>query len=149
MHLILSKRNPTNSNYTTKSGQLLYKVDKSRKVGTGTATIRKAVSTVHGVWQGDDSETQLTRVKSDPVSGKSSLEKNVPGAARRSVDEAFEDSDDEDEDRAGPRATSPFTLRSIFVHSSPRVSDSTAWTCPSVIISGRKDGHGTEGEWHI
>jgi hypothetical protein len=53
MRLILSSRHPRNSVYTTETGQVLYKVDKPHKFGHGIATIRKAVGTVHGVWQGD------------------------------------------------------------------------------------------------
>lgn len=53
MRLILSSRHPRNSTYTTETGQILYKVNKPRRFGYGVATIRKAVGTVHGVWQGN------------------------------------------------------------------------------------------------
>ncbi|EKM83257.1 hypothetical protein AGABI1DRAFT_104959 [Agaricus bisporus var. burnettii JB137-S8] len=54
MRLILSSsRHPRNSAYSTETGQMLYKVDKPHKFGSSIATIRKAVKTIDGVWQGD------------------------------------------------------------------------------------------------
>lgn len=51
MRLILSSRYPRNSTYSTETGHVLYKVNKP--INDSIATIRKAVSTVNGVWQGD------------------------------------------------------------------------------------------------
>jgi hypothetical protein len=53
MRFILSSRHPRNSVYSTEEGQVLYKVNKPKQLGCGVATIRKAVKTVNGVWEGD------------------------------------------------------------------------------------------------
>ncbi|KAJ3556101.1 hypothetical protein NP233_g12055 [Leucocoprinus birnbaumii] len=61
MHLFLSGRNPANSSYAAETGQVLYKVTTPLKVGPGTTTIRKAVGTVQGVWQGETGALELLK----------------------------------------------------------------------------------------
>jgi hypothetical protein len=105
MNLILSSRHPRNSTYThSETGQILYKVE------PGTATIRKAVGTVKGVWKGEPSSSSgTTRSPARQISGVSERSKcgssDVEGGGsgkdshdrrrRSSVDETFVDSDDE------------------------------------------------------
>lgn len=121
MRLILSSRNPKTSTYTTDSGELLYKVDKSHVIRTGTVTIRKAVGTVQGVWQGDSLKPQSSP-KSDPFSDKSSFDKrdepSMNDVDRRSVDEAFADSDSEDDSEAGPSTKDLPVLEGHFAFAS-------------------------------
>ncbi|KXN87011.1 hypothetical protein AN958_09357 [Leucoagaricus sp. SymC.cos] len=119
MRLILSGRHPRNSTYTnSQTGEILYKVDKPRKLGPGTATIRKAVRTVGGVWRGPDNGigessssssgrpqngTRKSSVGSWPTATTISTSDKCDtvldsskGEERRSVDEEFAiDSDDE------------------------------------------------------
>lgn len=101
MRLILSSHHPRNSTYSTEAGQILYKVDKPLKLGNSVATIRKAVGTVNGVWQGDESESKA-RAKSS-FSDKEAVEREkddlVYGgrSSADSRDELFADSDSEDE----------------------------------------------------
>lgn len=110
MRLILSSRHPKNSTYSTESGQLLYKVDTPYKLGVRTATIRKAVATVDGVWQSNSDSRKLqsipSREKSPFGDDKHAIEKqeegSVPESDRRSVDGAFIDSDEEDNNEGGP-----------------------------------------------
>ncbi|KAL9714606.1 hypothetical protein Ac2012v2_001263 [Leucoagaricus gongylophorus] len=61
MLLLLSSSNPANSTYATAEGQILYKVTKPF---IGTATIRKAVRTVQGVWNGTH---KLQRLNDKPI----------------------------------------------------------------------------------
>lgn len=128
MRLILSGRHPRNSTYATESGQVLYKVDKPNNVGPRTATIRKAVGTVHGIWQGNldplprsptsvssSSASRGNRAKwrgragssdaavskgASPGSRRDSELVDVGEDRRRSSieDQAFADSDDEEEE---------------------------------------------------
>ncbi|KAF5349704.1 hypothetical protein D9756_008876 [Leucocoprinus leucothites] len=113
MRLILSSRCPKNSTYSSESGQLLYKVDTPCKLGVRTATIRKAVATVNGVWQSSSDSKKFqsipSREKSPFDDDKHIIEKqgegSLPDSDRRSVDEAFTDSDEEDNEKGGPSIT--------------------------------------------
>ncbi|KAJ3572618.1 hypothetical protein NP233_g2959 [Leucocoprinus birnbaumii] len=123
MRLILSSRHPKNSTYSTESGQLLYKVDTPMKLGNRTATIRKAVATVDGVWQGSNDSPRLSLTQSgekSPFSDKYSSEKYdtvpIPEADRQSVDEVFIDSDDEDEVDGGGAGPSTLGLPELEGH---------------------------------
>lgn len=114
MHLILSGRHPRNSTYTNgETGQVLYKVDKPHKlVGAGTATIRKAVGTVGGVWHGESAANSTSPGRSLTLrsSGRESSpheqdndresERRLKGDGdrRSSMDATFVDSDSEDVD---------------------------------------------------
>jgi hypothetical protein len=100
MRLTLSGRHPRNSAYVSETGQILYKVHKPRQFGPGTATIRKAVGTVHGVWEGDSNELVERRVKSSfSEKPEDSTDKRDDGGAGHgsSVDRGLDDSDLEDE----------------------------------------------------
>jgi len=61
MLLLLSSSSPANSTYATAEGQILYKVTKPF---IGTATMRKAVRTVQGVWNGT---YELQRLNDKPI----------------------------------------------------------------------------------
>ncbi len=64
MQLILSSRHPRNSTYSAETGEVLYKIDKPYKLSPTVATIRKAVGTVNGVWNGD---SEQFKVKANPL----------------------------------------------------------------------------------
>ncbi|KXN82687.1 hypothetical protein AN958_02252 [Leucoagaricus sp. SymC.cos] len=104
MRLTLSTRHPRNSAYTTESGVTLYKVDKPRTIANGTATIRKAVGTVHGVWQDGSLKLPDSDRPKSPFSDKEDMGKEPSelNAERRSVDGTFTVSDLEDEGGDGP-----------------------------------------------
>ncbi|KAF5349674.1 hypothetical protein D9756_008870 [Leucocoprinus leucothites] len=103
MRLLMSSAHPRNCTYTNEAGQVLYKVDKPVTLeGTGTATIRKAVETVNGVWQGDASSsgTKLPARGKSPFVDHDSSDKWYEGnddSDRRSLDQNFAGSDGEEE----------------------------------------------------
>jgi hypothetical protein len=112
MRLILSSRHPRNCVYTTETGKILYKVDKPRRFGHGIATIRKAVGTVHGVWQGDGLAAQAL-APSLPVE-KSPFDDPEPEEGGRSIesredDAPFADSDSDDDDDVEGGSSVPST----------------------------------------
>ncbi|KAJ3565824.1 hypothetical protein NP233_g7397 [Leucocoprinus birnbaumii] len=136
MRLILSSRHPRNSSYSTESGEILYKVTKPPRLGPRTVTIRKAVGTVQGVWQGDPDQSRPRSISASSSSASRGIRAKVPtrpgtsesmvskmtgrnrrdselvdvdGGGRKSPtdDEGFTDSDDEDEEEEGVEPGSP------------------------------------------
>lgn len=108
MRLTLSSRHPRNSCYSTETGQILYKVDKPHASGSGTATIRKAVNTVNGVWDGN-------------------LESSISSASRHSdqAPVATEVVVENVNDRSTSSLSVPYRGSTNELHSSRRESGST------------------------
>ncbi|EKM83246.1 hypothetical protein AGABI1DRAFT_82873 [Agaricus bisporus var. burnettii JB137-S8] len=99
MRLILSSPHPRNSAYSTEDGQVLYKVDKPRKLRNEIATVRKAVNTVNGVWEGDFS---FKKGATSPLldvepQEKNELDKDGERRSMNSQDGLFNNSDTEDD----------------------------------------------------
>jgi hypothetical protein len=116
MRLILSSRYPRNSTYSTETGHVLYKVNKSHKFNDGIATIRKAVNTVDGVW-GGDLQSQRTTLRPQSPDSDTAAEVEHEGGdlspyrSRESQDARFASSDPENDDHceAGPSTTGSHT----------------------------------------
>lgn len=111
MRLLLDSAHPRNATYTNEAGQVLYKVDKPVTLdGMGTATIRKTVGTIEGIWQGDMSLPSNPRAREQSPFPDSTHEWSEDGADgdRRSIDKPFSGSDDEDEQERSPNELPKF-----------------------------------------
>ncbi|KAF7777710.1 hypothetical protein Agabi119p4_3782 [Agaricus bisporus var. burnettii] len=147
MRLILSSsRHPRNSAYSTETGQMLYKVDKPHKFGSSIATIRKAVKTIDGVWQGDlDSKyagESFLVDNGEMIAGEQNeLEKK--SGERRSMDSQdapFADTDSENDNLLGPSTNGLPVLEGNFAFHAQvefHTFNSTHF---------RRDGLGTAGD---
>jgi hypothetical protein len=104
MRLILSSRHPRNSTYSTEDGQILYKVNKPRQLGFGVATIRKAVKTVNGVWDGELEFKSGTKSTPLDTGSQDNDEPNTDDHGSVNSEDVVFSNQDSGDDESGPSA---------------------------------------------